>query len=158
MVETINRLLRAMRELTQEHGHEPSHEEIGKRLNMTPEKVEEITDLFYHEPISLETPIGDEENSRLGDFVEDETSPAPTEVASQELLKEQIDNVLNELTEREKKVLQLRFGLNDGHTHTLEEVGRVFNVTRERIRQIEAKALRKLRHPSRSRKLRDYLD
>ena len=158
MVETINRLLRAMRELTQEHGHEPSHEEIGKRLNMTPEKVEEIIDLFYHEPISLETPIGDEENSRLGDFVEDETSPAPTEVASQELLKEQIDNVLNELTEREKKVLQLRFGLNDGHTHTLEEVGRVFNVTRERIRQIEAKALRKLRHPSRSRKLRDYLD
>ena len=115
-------------------------------------------DLFHHEPVSLETPIGEDEDSRLGDFVEDQTSLAPTEAASQQLLKEQIDKVLDELTEREKRVLQLRFGLKDGHTRTLEEVGKEFNVTRERIRQIEGKALRKLRHPTRSRKLRDYLD
>ncbi len=115
-------------------------------------------DLFHHEPISLETPIGEERDSRLGDFIEDDTSPAPTEVAAQQLLKEQIDKVLDELTPREKRVLQLRFGLKDGRTRTLEEVGHEFNVTRERIRQIEAKALRKLRHPSKSRKLRDYLE
>ncbi len=158
MVETINKLLRTIRQLTQEYGHEPSYEEIGKRLDITPERVEAIIDLFHHEPVSLEMPIGEEEDSRLGDFVEDHTTPAPTETASQQLLKEQIDTVLDELTEREKKVLQLRFGLKDGHARTLEEVGKEFNVTRERIRQIEAKALRKLRHPSHSRKLRDYLD
>ncbi|GAI09695.1 unnamed protein product [marine sediment metagenome] len=158
MVETINKLLRTMRQLTQELGREPSYKEIGDQLNMTPERVEEIIDLFHHEPISLETPIGAEENSRLGDFVEDRTSLAPIEAASQQLLKEQIDRVLDELTPREKRVLQLRFGLKDGHTRTLEEVGQEFNVTRERIRQIEAKALRKLRHPSKSRKLRDYLE
>ena len=158
MVETINKLLRTTRQLTQELGYEPSYEEIGNQLNMTPEKVEEIMDLFHHQPISLETPIGEEENSRLGDFVEDHTSPAPSEVAAQQLLKEQIDRVLDELTPREKRVLQLRFGLKDGRTRTLEEVGQEFNVTRERIRQIEAKALRKLRHPSKSRKLKDYLE
>jgi len=158
MVETINKLLRTIRQLTQEYGREPTYEEIGKYLNITPEKVEEIMDLFHHEPVSLETPIGEDEDSRLGDFVEDQTSLAPTEAASQQLLKEQIDKVLDELTEREKRVLQLRFGLKDGHTRTLEEVGKEFNVTRERIRQIEGKALRKLRHPTRSRKLRDYLD
>ncbi len=158
MVETINKLLRTTRQLTQELGYEPSYEEIGNQLNMAPEKVEGIMDLFHHEPISLETPIGEEENSRLGDFVEDHTSPAPSEVATQQLLKEQIDRVLDELSPREKRVLQLRFGLIDGRTRTLEEVGQEFNVTRERIRQIEAKALRKLRHPSKSRKLRDYLE
>ena len=158
MVETINKLLRAMRQLTQELGREPSYKEIGNQLNLTPERVEEIIDLFHHEPISLETPIGEEGDSRLGDFVEDHTSLAPIEAASQQLLKEQIDRVLDELTPREKRVLQLRFGLKDGHTRTLEEVGQEFNVTRERIRQIEAKALRKLRHPSKSRKLRDYLE
>jgi len=158
MVETINKLLRTIRQLTQEYGREPNYEEIGKCLNITPERVEEIMDLFHHEPVSLETPIGEDENSRLGDFVEDHTSLAPTEAASQQLLKEQIDKVLDELTPREKRVLQLRFGLKDGHTRTLEEVGKEFNVTRERIRQIEGKALRKLRHPTRSRKLRDYLD
>jgi len=158
MVETINKLLRTTRQLTQELGYGPSYEEIGNQLNMTPEKVEKIMDLFHHEPISLETPIGEERDSRLGDFIEDDTSPAPTEVAAQQLLKEQIDKVLDELTPREKRVLQLRFGLKDGRTRTLEEVGHEFNVTRERIRQIEAKALRKLRHPSKSRKLRDYLE
>ena len=158
MVETINKLLRTTRQLTQELGYEPSYEEIGNQLNMTPEKVEGVMDLFRHEPISLETPIGEEEDSHLGDFVENHTSPAPTEVAAQQLLKEQIDRVLDELTPREKRVLQLRFGLKDGRTRTLEEVGEEFNVTRERIRQIEAKALRKLRHPSKSRKLRDYLE
>ncbi|MCK4580797.1 MAG: sigma-70 family RNA polymerase sigma factor, partial [Dehalococcoidia bacterium] len=158
MVETINKLLRTIRQLTQEYGHEPSYEEIGERLNITPEKVEEIMALFHHEPVSLETPIGEEEDSRLGDFVEDHTTPAPTETASHQLLKEQIDRVLDELSAREKRVLQLRFGLKDGHARTLEEVGKEFNVTRERIRQIEAKALRKLRHPSRSRKLKDYLE
>jgi len=158
MVETINKLLRTTRYLTQEYGHEPSYEEIGKHLNITPERVGEIMDLFHHEPVSLETPIGEDENSRLGDFVEDHTSLAPTEAASQQLLKEQLDKVLGELTEREKRVLQFRFGLKDGRARTLEEVGREFGVTRERIRQIEGKALRKLRHPTRSRKLRDYLD
>jgi len=158
MVETINKLLRTIRQLTQEYGHEPSYGEIGERLNITPEKVEEVMALFHHEPVSLETPIGEEADSRLGDFVEDHTTPAPTETASQQLLKEQIDRVLDELSAREKRVLQLRFGLKDGHARTLEEVGKEFNVTRERIRQIEAKALRKLRHPSHSRKLRNYLD
>ncbi len=158
MVETINKLLRATRQLIQELGREPTYEEIGGRLNMTPEKVEGVMALFFREPISLDTPIGEDADSRLGDFVEDQGSLAPTEATSRQLLKEQVDKVLNELTEREKKVLQLRFGLKDGHTRTLEEVGREFNVTRERIRQIEGKALRKLRHPTRSRKLKGYLD
>jgi RNA polymerase primary sigma factor len=157
MVETINKLLRRIRILTQELGREPSYQEIGKELNLGSERVEEIMDLFHHEPISLETPVGEDQDSRLGDFVEDSNSPAPMEVASHQLLREQIDKVLNELTPREKRVIQLRFGLEGGHTQTLEEVGQEFNVTRERIRQIEAKALRKLRHPSRSRKFRDYL-
>jgi RNA polymerase primary sigma factor len=158
MVETINKLLRAMRQLTQELGREPSYGEIGNRLNISSERVEEILDLFYHEPVSLETPVGEDEDSRLGDFVEDQASLAPVEATSQQLVREQIDRVLDELTEREKKVLQLRFGLKDGHTRTLEEVGKEFNVTRERIRQIEGKALRKLRHPTHSRRLRNYLD
>ncbi len=158
MVETINKLLRAMRQLTQELGHEPTHEEIGARLGVSAERVEEVLDLFYHEPISLETPVGEDEDSRLGDFVEDQASLAPVEATAQQLLREQIDRVLGELTEREKKVLQLRFGLQDGHTRTLEEVGKEFNVTRERIRQIEGKALRKLRHPKLSRKIRSYID
>lgn len=158
MVETMNRLLRTTRQLSQELKRDPSYEEIGLRLNMNSDRVEEVMDLFHHEPISLETPIGEDGDTRLGDFVEDHTSPAPAEIATQELLKEQLDRVLDELTPREKRVLQLRFGLKDGHARTLEEVGQEFNVTRERIRQIEAKALRKLRHPSRSRKLKDYLD
>ena len=158
MVEAMNRLLRTTRELSQELKREPSYAEIGGRLSMNSDRVEEVMDLFHHEPISLETPIGEDGDTRLGDFVEDRTSPAPAEVATQELLKEQLDRVLDELTPREKRVLQLRFGLKDGHARTLEEVGQEFNVTRERIRQIEAKALRKLRHPSRSRKLKDYLD
>jgi len=158
MVETINKLLRTTRQLTQEYGHEPTYKEIADSLNLTPERVEEIIDLFHHEPVSLETPVGEDEDSRLGDFVEDRASPAPTEVASQQLLKEQVDRVLDELSEREKRVIQLRFGLKDGHPRTLEEVGKEFSVTRERIRQIEAKALRKLRHPQHSRKLRDYLE
>jgi len=158
MVETINKLLRATRQLIQELGREPTYEEIGGRLNMPAEKVEGVMALFFREPISLDTPIGEDADSRLGDFVEDQGSLAPTEATSRQLLKEQIDKVLNELTDREKKVLQLRFGLKDGQTRTLEEVGREFNVTRERIRQIEGKALRKLRHPTRSRKLKGYLD
>jgi RNA polymerase primary sigma factor len=158
MVETINKLLRTTRQLIQELGREPNYEEIGSRLNISPEKVEGVMDLFFHEPISLDTPIGEDADSRLGDFVEDHGSLAPTEATSQQLLKEQIDKVLDELTDREKRVLQLRFGLKDGHARTLEEVGREFNVTRERIRQIEGKALRKLRHPTRSRKLKGYLD
>jgi len=158
MVETINKLLRAMRQLIQELGREPSYEEIGDRLSISPEKVEGVMALFFREPMSLDMPIGEDADSRLGDLVEDHASLAPTEATSQQLLKEQIDRVLNELTEREKRVLQLRFGLKDGHPRTLEEVGREFDVTRERIRQIEGKALRKLRHPIRSRKLRGYLD
>ncbi len=158
MVETINKLLRAMRQLIQELGREPSYEEIGSRLDISPEKVEGVMALFFREPMSLDMPIGEDADSRLGDLVEDHASLAPTEATSQQLLKEQIDKVLDELTEREKKVLQLRFGLKDGHPRTLEEVGREFDVTRERIRQIEGKALRKLRHPIRSRKLRGYLD
>ncbi|HUW46560.1 MAG TPA: RNA polymerase sigma factor RpoD [Dehalococcoidia bacterium] len=158
MVETINKLLRTMRQLVQELGREPSYEEIGSRLSISPERVEEVMALFFREPISLDMPIGEDADSRLGDLVEDRASLAPTEATSQQLLKEQIDKVLDELTEREKRVLQLRFGLKDGHARTLEEVGREFNVTRERIRQIEGKALRKLRHPTRSRKLKGYLD
>ena len=158
MVETINKLWRTTRQLTQKYEREPSYEEIAREMNITPEKIEEIMDLFRHEPISLETPIDEEGSSRLGDFVEDRTSLAPTEAASHQLLKEQINSVLNDLTEREKRILQLRFGLNGEYPRTLEEVGREFNVTRERIRQIEGKALRKLRHPSRSRKFRDYFD
>ena len=158
MVETINKLLRTMRQLVQELGREPSYGEIGDRLGLSAEKVEEVMALFFREPISLDMPIGEDEDSRLGDLVEDRASLAPTEATSQQLLKEQIDRVLGELTEREKKVLQLRFGLKDGHARTLEEVGKEFNVTRERIRQIEGKALRKLRHPTRSRKLKGYLD
>jgi RNA polymerase primary sigma factor len=158
MIETINRLLRTTRQLTQEYRREPSSEEIARQMDISPEKVGEITELFRHEPMSLDMPIGEEEDSRLGDFIEDRASLEPVACASRELLKEQIDRVLDELTPREKRVLQLRFGLKDGHARTLEEVGKEFNVTRERIRQIEAKALRKLRHPSRSRKLKDYLD
>ncbi|TFH36295.1 MAG: sigma-70 family RNA polymerase sigma factor, partial [Dehalococcoidia bacterium] len=158
MIEVMNKLMRTTRQLTQELQHDPSYEEIGLRLHMTSARVEEVLDLLHHEPISLETPIGEEGDTRLGDFVADLTSPTPAEVTTHELLKEQLEKVLDELTPREKRVLQLRFGLKDGHARTLEEVGQEFSVTRERIRQIEAKALRKLRQPSRSRKLRDYLD
>jgi len=158
MVETINKLLRTTRQLIQELGREPTYEEIGSRLNISPEKVEGVMALFFREPMSLDMPIGEDADSRLGDLVEDHTSLAPTEATSHQLLKEQIDKVLDELSEREKKVLQLRFGLRDGHARTLEEVGKEFDVTRERIRQIEGKALRKLRHPTRSRKLKGYLD
>jgi RNA polymerase primary sigma factor len=158
MVETINKLLRTTRQLIQELGREPSYEEIGDRLDISPEKVEGVMALFFREPMSLDMPIGEDADSRLGDLVEDHASLAPTEATSQQLLKEQIDKVLDELTEREKRVLQLRFGLKDGHARTLEEVGKEFDVTRERIRQIEGKALRKLRHPTRSRKLKGYLD
>ena len=158
MVDTMNKLSRTTRQLIQELGREPSYEEIGSRLNISPEKVEGGMALFLRQPMSLDMPIGEDADSHLGDLVEDRGSLAPTEATSQQLLKEQIDKVLDELTEREKKVLQLRFGLRDGRARTLEEVGREFNVTRERIRQIEGKALRKLRHPSRSRKLKGYLD
>ncbi len=157
MVETINRLIRISRRLLQELGREPTSEEIAAQMEITPEKVREIIKVSQ-EPVSLETPIGEEEDSHLGDFIEDHTALAPAEAASHQLLKEQVEDVLDSLTERERKVLQLRFGLDDGRSRTLEEVGREFHVTRERIRQIEAKALRKLRHPSRSRKLKDYLD
>jgi RNA polymerase primary sigma factor len=158
MVEAINKLLRAMRQLVQELGRQPSYEEIGGRLDMAPERVEEVMAVFFRQPMSLDMPIGEDADSCLGDLVEDRGSLAPTEATSQQLLKEQIDKVLDELTEREKKVLQFRFGLSDGRARTLEEVGKEFSVTRERIRQIEGKALRKLRHPSRSRKLRGYLE
>ena len=158
MVDTMSRLTRTSRQLTLELNREPSHQEIGLRLNMTSDRVEEVMDLFRRQPISLETPVGQEGDIFLGDLIEDLASPSPAEVATQELLKEQIDRLLDELTLREKRILQLRFGLKNGHARTLEEVGQEFNVTRERIRQIEAKALRKLRQPSRSRKLKDYLD
>lgn len=157
MVETINKLIRVSRQLLQELGREPTHEEIAKEMGMSIDKVREITKIAQ-EPVSLETPIGEEEDSHLGDFIPDEDAPAPSEAASFLLLKEQLVDVLNTLTSREEKVLRLRFGLDDGRPRTLEEVGKEFNVTRERIRQIEAKALRKLRHPSRSKKLKDYLD
>ncbi len=157
MVETINKLVRVSRQLLQELGREPSPEEIAEELNMPVERVREILKISQ-EPVSLETPIGEEEDSHLGDFIQDDNVPVPAEAAAQTLLKEQLNEVLDTLTEREQKVLRLRFGMNDGRARTLEEVGKEFDVTRERIRQIEAKALRKLRHPSRSRKLRDYLD
>ena len=157
MVETINKLIRVSRQLLQELGREPMPEEIAKEMEMPVERVREILKISQ-EPVSLETPIGEEEDSHLGDFIQDDNVPVPAEAAAQTLLKEQLNEVLDTLTEREQKVLRLRFGMNDGRARTLEEVGKEFDVTRERIRQIEAKALRKLRHPSRSRKLRDYLD
>jgi RNA polymerase primary sigma factor len=157
MVETINKLIRVSRQLLQALGREPSAEEIAEEMEMSPERVREIIKIAQ-EPVSLETPIGEEEDSHLGDFIEDQDAPAPAEAASFRLLKEQLEDVLNTLTPREEKVLRLRFGLDDGRARTLEEVGQIFNVTRERIRQIEAKALRKLRHPSRSKKLKDFLD
>jgi RNA polymerase primary sigma factor len=157
MVETINKLIRVSRQLLQELGREPTPEEIAEELNMMPDKVREILKIAQ-EPVSLETPIGEEEDSHLGDFIPDNDAPAPYEAASFSLLKEQLMSVLKTLTPREEKVLRLRFGLDDGRTRTLEEVGKEFNVTRERIRQIEAKALRKLRHPSRSKKLKDNAD
>ena len=157
MVETINKVIRVSRQLLQELGHDPSAEEIAQAMDLPPEKVREILKVAQ-EPVSLETPIGEEEDSHLGDFIPDEEASAPSEVASLSLLREQLFDVMDTLTPREKKVLELRFGLTDGRTRTLEEVGREFGVTRERIRQIEAKALRKLRHPSRSKKLKDYLD
>lgn len=157
MVETINKLVRVSRQLVQELGREPTPEELAKELNMPVDKVREISKTSQ-EPVSLETPIGEEEDSHLGDFIPDEDAPAPSEAASFVLLKEQLGAVLETLSEREAKVLRLRFGLDDGRARTLEEVGKEFDVTRERIRQIEAKALRKLRHPSRSKKLKDFLD
>ncbi len=157
MVETINKLIRVSRQLLQELGREPSPEEIAEEMNMPVERVREILKISQ-EPVSLETPIGEEEDSHLGDFIKDDNVPVPADAAAFTLLKEQLEEVLGTLTEREQKVLTLRFGLDDGRARTLEEVGKEFNVTRERIRQIEAKALRKLRHPSRSRKLKDYLE
>ena len=157
MVETINKLVRVSRQLLQELGREPTPEEIAERMEIPVERVREILKISQ-EPVSLETPIGEEEDSHLGDFIQDDNVPVPAEAAAFTLLKEQLVEVLSTLTEREQKVLRLRFGLDDGRSRTLEEVGKEFNVTRERIRQIEAKALRKLRHPSRSRKLKDYLD
>ncbi len=157
MVETINKLIRVSRKLLQEYGREPTPEEIAKEMGISESKVREIIKIAQ-EPVSLETPIGEEEDSHLGDFIPDDDAPAPAEAASFALMKEQLMDVLDTLTPREEKVLRLRFGLDDGRQRTLEEVGKEFNVTRERIRQIEAKALRKLRHPSRSKKLKDYLD
>ena len=157
MVETINKLIRVSRQLLQELGREPTPEEIAEEMKMPVERVREILK-FSQEPVSLETPIGEEEDSHLGDFIKDDNVPVPADAATFTLLKEQLEEVLGTLTEREQKVLTLRFGLEDGRARTLEEVGKEFNVTRERIRQIEAKALRKLRHPSRSRKLKDYLE
>ncbi|MBL0388336.1 RNA polymerase sigma factor RpoD [Tumebacillus sp. ITR2] len=157
MVETINKLIRISRQLLQELGREPSAEEIAAEMDMSPDKVREILKIAQ-EPVSLETPIGEEDDSHLGDFIEDQDALAPADAAAYELLKEQLEDVLDTLTEREENVLRLRFGLDDGRTRTLEEVGKVFGVTRERIRQIEAKALRKLRHPSRSKRLKDFLE
>jgi len=157
MIETINKLLRVSRRLAQEYGREPNSTEIGKRMDLPPEKVREVVKVAQL-PVSLESPIGEEEDSHLSDFIEDRNALPPVDAASKQLLKEQIDEVLSQLTPREQRVLVLRFGLEDGRSRTLEEVGQEFNVTRERIRQIEAKALRKLRHPSRSRKLKDYLE
>jgi len=157
MVETINKLVRVSRQLLQQKGREPTPEEIAEEMGLTPERVREIMKIAQ-EPISLETPIGEEEDSHLGDFIEDESVSSPAEAASYTLLKEQLESVLDTLTPRERKVLKLRFGLDDGRPRTLEEVGKEFGVTRERIRQIEAKALRKLRHPSRSKRLRDFIE
>jgi RNA polymerase primary sigma factor len=157
MVETIHKVSRVSRQLLQERGHEASADEIAEVIGMSPEKVREIMKIAQ-DPVSLETPIGEEEDSHLGDFIPDDDSPAPADAASYALLREQLSEVLHTLTPREEHVLKLRFGLDDGRTRTLEEVGKEFNITRERIRQIEAKALRKLRHPSRSKRLKDYLD
>lgn len=157
MVETINKLIRVQRQLLQDLGREPTPEEVGAEMDLTPEKVREILKIAQ-EPVSLETPIGEEDDSHLGDFIEDQEALAPSDAAAYELLKEQLEDVLDTLTDREENVLRLRFGLDDGRTRTLEEVGKVFGVTRERIRQIEAKALRKLRHPSRSKRLKDFLE
>ena len=157
MVETINKLIRVSRQLLQELGREPSPEEIAKEMDIPEDKVREILKISQ-EPVSLETPIGEEEDSHLGDFIQDDNVPVPAEAAAFMLLREQLEEVLDTLTERERKVLKLRFGLEDGRQRTLEEVGKEFKVTRERIRQIEAKALRKLRHPSRRIKLKDYLE
>ncbi|MBT9283008.1 MAG: RNA polymerase sigma factor RpoD [Hydrogenibacillus schlegelii] len=157
MVETINKLIRVQRQLLQELGREPTAEEIAKEMDMPVDKVREIQKIAQ-EPVSLETPIGEEDDSHLGDFIEDQEAMSPSDAAAYEMLKEQLEEVLDTLTDREENVLRLRFGLDDGRTRTLEEVGKVFGVTRERIRQIEAKALRKLRHPSRSKRLRDFLD
>ncbi len=157
MVETINKVKKVSSQLLHQNGHDPSAEEIAAELDMPVDKVREIMRVAQ-EPVSLETPIGEEEDSHLGDFIQDDDAPAPAEVASNTLLKEQLGDVLGTLTDREEKVLRLRFGLEDGRSRTLEEVGKEFNVTRERIRQIEAKALRKLRHPSRSKRLKDFLD
>ena len=157
MVETIHKVARIQRQLVQELGRDPTADEVAKHMKMSPEKVREIMKIAL-DPVSLETPIGEEEDSHLGDFIEDCDSPAPAEAVSYTLLREQLNEVLHTLTPREEQVLKLRFGLDDGRTRTLEEVGKVFNITRERIRQIEAKALRKLRHPSRSKRLKDYLD
>ncbi len=157
MVETINKLVRVNRQLLQELGREPRHDEIAKAMGVSEDKVREIIKIAQ-DPVSLETPIGEEEDSHLGDFIADDDAPAPDSMATQAMLKKQLNDVLATLTPREEKVLRLRFGLDDGRTRTLEDVGKEFNVTRERIRQIEAKALRKLRHPSRSKRLKDYLD
>ncbi|WP_409301731.1 RNA polymerase sigma factor RpoD [Peribacillus sp. SCS-155] len=157
MVETINKLIRVQRQLLQDLGREPTPEEIAEDMDLTPDKVREIQKIAQ-EPVSLETPIGEEDDSHLGDFIEDQDATSPSEHAAYELLKEQLEDVLDTLTDREENVLRLRFGLDDGRTRTLEEVGKVFGVTRERIRQIEAKALRKLRHPSRSKRLKDFLE
>ncbi len=157
MVETINKLIRVQRQLLQDLGREPTPEEIAEDMDLTPEKVREILKIAQ-EPVSLETPIGEEDDSHLGDFIEDQEATSPSDHAAYELLKEQLEDVLDTLTDREENVLRLRFGLDDGRTRTLEEVGKVFGVTRERIRQIEAKALRKLRHPSRSKRLKDFLE
>lgn len=157
MVETINKLIRVQRQLLQDLGREPTPEEIGEDMDLSPDKVREILKIAQ-EPVSLETPIGEEDDSHLGDFIEDQDATSPAEHAAYELLKEQLEDVLDTLTDREENVLRLRFGLDDGRTRTLEEVGKVFGVTRERIRQIEAKALRKLRHPSRSKRLKDFLE
>ncbi|RWR15142.1 RNA polymerase sigma factor RpoD [Siminovitchia fortis] len=157
MVETINKLIRVQRQLLQDLGREPTPEEIAEEMDLTPDKVREILKIAQ-EPVSLETPIGEEDDSHLGDFIEDQEATSPSDHAAYELLKEQLEDVLDTLTDREENVLRLRFGLDDGRTRTLEEVGKVFGVTRERIRQIEAKALRKLRHPSRSKRLKDFLE
>ena len=157
MVETINKLIRIQRQMVQELGREPSPEELAKVMNLPVERVQEIMKISQ-EPVSLETPVGDEEDSHLGDFVRDDTTPVPAEAAAFALMKDELDNALNTLTDREQQVLRLRFGLDDGHARTLEEVGKEFHVTRERIRQIESKALRRLSHPTRSKRLRDFLD
>ena len=157
MVETINKLVREQRNLLQELGQDPTPEQIAERMDMTPDKVREILKIAQ-EPVSLETPIGEEDDSHLGDFIEDEVIENPVDYTTRVVLREQLDEVLDTLTDREENVLRLRFGLDDGKMRTLEDVGKVFNVTRERIRQIEAKALRKLRHPSRSKQLRDFIE